>query len=195
MATWFKRKLKKVMSKDDTPISLTISTPEGTVTLSKKELSRYSLLHTMLSSDMSGEVGGAEGAAFLTRSGLEKGDLHAVWKLASGGKSKARLTREDFFVACKLIAAAQATGSVSMTPLITSQPLDLADFHYGVNPDGSLGGAEGVEGLAEFPDTAIRVTVSNPQTFGSGLDKHTRYQVNTNTSLAHFPKKEMLVWR
>ena len=193
MATWLKRKLKKVMAKDETPVSMSISTAEGAVTLSKKEVQRYTLLHLMLTSDMSGEIGGAEGAAFLMRSGLPKDALHTVWKLASGGKSKARLTKEDFFVACKLVAAAQVEGQVSMGPLLSGMPLDLADFHYGVTPDGSLGGADGE--ASEFPATAIKITLSNPQSFGSGMDKHTKYQVSTSTSLAHFPRKEIQVWR
>jgi len=181
------------MSKDETPISMSISTVEGTVTLSKKEVQRYNLLHLMLSSDMSGEIGGAEGAAFLMRSGLPKDSLHTVWKLASGGKSKARLTREDFFVACKLVAAAQMEGVVSMAPILSGMQLDLADFHYGLNPDGSLGGAD--DEASEFAPSTIKIAISNPQSFGSGLDKHTKYQVTTNTSLAHFPRKEIQVWR
>ena len=203
MATFFKRKLKKLMATDHTPPSLTIPTPEGGVTLSKAEVSRYGLLHTMLASDMSGEIGGTEGAAFLMRSGLDRAALQTVWKNASGGtKSKAKLTREDFFLACKLVAYAQANPG---QPIALAAIADgnrpaggagtgLADFHYGVVPDDSLGGAE-AGAAAEFPEASIKVTVGNPQTFGSGLDKHTRYQVITNTSLAHFPRKQIEVWR
>ena len=193
MATYFKRSLKKLLAKDDTPPSLTIARAEGgNVTLSRRELQRYTLLHTMLDSDMDGEVGGQEGASFLRRSALDTDSLRDVWRLASGGKSKARLGREDFFVACKLVASAQMRpGPLSMEPLISGTPLPIADFHYGVVPDASLGGAE----VAEFPAASIKVTVSNPSAFGSGMDKHTRFQVNTITSLSHFARKEISVWR
>ena len=195
MATWIKRKLKKLTEKDETPVSLTISREEGNITVSKRELQRYSLLHAMLDSDLDGEIAGGEGAAFLRRSFLEVDALRDVWRLASGGKSKARLNRDDFFVACKLVAAAQMRGTApSMDLLVAGSALPLADFHYGVTPDASLGGA-GVGEAAEFPATSIRVTVSNPTTFGSGLDKHTRYQVQTITSLSHFPRKEIVVGR
>jgi hypothetical protein len=195
MATWLKRKIKKITTKDDTPVSLTISREEGNITVTKRELQRYSLLHAMLDSDVDGEIAGGEGAAFLRRSFLEVDALRDVWRLASGGKSKARLNREDFFIACKLVASSQMRGGPpSMDLLVAGTPLPLADFHYGVTPDASLGGAAAGE-AAEFPAASIRVTVGSPATFGSGLDKHTRYQVTTTTSLSHFPRKEICVWR
>ena len=49
--------------------------------------------------------------------------------------------------------------------------------------------------IASPQAAAITVTVGNPTTYGSGLAKHTRYNVQTTTSLPSFPRKEMSVWR
>lgn len=195
MATFFKRAVKNLLKKDDTPVSLLVSREGGNVTFSRREVQRYSLLHTMLDADCDGEIGGGEGASFLRRSGLDDASLSTVWRLASGGTSKAKLTREDFLIACKLVALTQLRngGELSMLPLLANEPLGLADFHYDVVPDASLGGA--AAGETELPRASIAVSVSNPSTFGSGIDKHTRYNVATITSLSLFPRKDMAVWR
>jgi hypothetical protein len=190
MATLFRRKLARFVEKDETPVSLSISRPEGMVTLSKREVQRYSMLLSMLDSDGDGEVGGAEGASFLRRSGLDTEHLREIWRLASGGTSKPRLVKEDFFIACKLIAVTQSKGDPDFRTLVTGETLPLADFHYDLVPDIPAGGtAEAV------PPSAVKVVVSEPTTFGTGLDKHTRYRVSTTTVLSQFSRKEMSVWR
>ena len=65
----------------------------------------------------------------------------------------------------------------------------MADFGYGTSPD------MGLSGVAEISSAAVRVRVTNPTVYGSGLTKHTRYNVLTSTTLGHFPRKEMAVWR
>ena len=126
MATFLRRQLQKLGRKDETPATLTINRPEGgNVTLSKAELQRYTLLHAMLDSDCDGEVGGLEGASFLRRCGLVDNSLREIWRLASGGTSKAKLTKEDFFVACKLVAVSQSRGEPSMTPLLANETLPV----------------------------------------------------------------------
>ena len=190
--------------------------------------------------------------------------LRETWRLASGGTSKTRLTREDFFVACKLVAAAQAKGGSefgggralgvarqlarsparvparsrarlparphaspparspqarlparaskltlrpppyptaprrravpTMAALTSGEVLPLADFHYDVVPDMGAIVAGGQDAL-QVPPGAIRVQVSEPTVYGSGLTKHTRYKVTTTTSLPQFYRKEMTVWR
>ena len=59
MATFLRRKLGKLMEKDVTPPSMTITRPEGGVVLTKKELQRYTWLFAML--DRWGEGGGVRG--------------------------------------------------------------------------------------------------------------------------------------
>ncbi len=190
-----KRGLKKLMSKDETPDRYSISRESGSVMFSRRELQRYTLLHTMLDSDMDGEIGGMEGASFLRRSGLDDASLSTVWRLASGGTSKAKLTRDDFLVACKLVALSQSRGGgeLTMLPLLANEPIGIADFHYDVAPDSSLGGA--AAGETELPRASIGISIGNPTTFGSGMDKHTRFNVTTTTSLSLFPRKDMNVWR
>ena len=201
MATFFKRKIKKLaasLQRDDTPSSMALSTPAGVVTLSKTELHRYGLLHSMLSSDMSGEIGNGEAATFLKRSGLVNEDLHAVWNLMSNVKkqrtdratTKGKIGKEDFLLCCRLVAFRQHNEEALTLEAITDTQrgrggggMGLADFRYGVNPDESLGGSE-AGSQAEFPEASIRILVHNPQTFGTGLDTHTRFQVDTQTSLS-----------
>lgn len=48
MATFLRRKLGKLMEKDVTPPSMTITRPEGGVVLTKKELQRYAWLFAIL---------------------------------------------------------------------------------------------------------------------------------------------------
>lgn len=192
MATYIRRKLAKLMVKDDTPPSLTISRPEGAVVFTKKEQQRYTWLLQMLDSDSDEQLGGAEGAMFLRRSQLTTDQLREVWRLASGGTSKARLTKEDWLIACKLVAAVQHKGlEPSMAAITGVDPLPIADFHYDNDPDVEADGAA----AAAIPDGAIRVRLLNPTAYGSGLAKHVRYNVVTSTTLGHFPRREMSVWR
>ena len=196
MASLFKRSVRKLLEKDETPSTATISRPEGgNVTFVRKEIQRYTMLHALLDSDEDGEIGGAEGAAFLRRSGLDDAGLREIWRMASGGTSKAKLTRDDFLVACKLVAVAQARpgGVPTMAPLLANEAVGLADFHYDLAPDASLGGAGVAE--TELPRASIAVSVGNSAAFGSGIDKHTRFSVKTITSLPMYPRKELAVWR
>jgi hypothetical protein len=94
------------------------------------------MLLSMLDSDADGEIGGAEGASFLRRSSLDDGVLREIWRVASGGTSKPKLARDDFFVACKLVALAQARGEApSVAAIIMGPPLPLADFHYDLSAE------------------------------------------------------------
>lgn len=241
MATFLRRKLNQlneVRSGKGKAEAVTFMRPEGSVTFSAKEASRYGMLMTMLDSDTDGQIGGLEGASFLRRSGLGTGEserrkdipfllvrnekkdlthptlyypicsihsyvfysdaLFEIWRLASGGTSKTKLTREDFFVACKLVAVAQCKGAPSLEPVVRGLPggeeLPLADFHYNVVPD-MAAIAAGSADSSQIAPSAIKVTVSDPTQYGSGLTKHTRYKVTTTTSLSHFARKEMVVWR
>jgi hypothetical protein len=75
MATFLRRKLtqlNEVRSKGKAE-SVTFMRPEGSVTFSAREASRYGMLMTMLDSDTDGQIGGLEGASFLRRSGLGTG--------------------------------------------------------------------------------------------------------------------------
>jgi len=81
-----------------------------------------------------------------------------------------------------------------MAALTSGEVLPLADFHYDVVPDMGAIVAGGQDAL-QVPPGAIRVQVSEPTVYGSGLTKHTRYKVTTTTSLPQFYRKEMTVWR
>lgn len=205
MATYLRRKLAGLMKKDETPPSLTVTRAEGAISFTKKELQRYTLLFTMLDHDSDDAVGGAEGAFFLRRSGLTNEQLREVWRLASGGSSKPKLAKDDWLVACKLVAAVQYKGvepSIAHIagPAAAAEGLPLADFHYDTSAEiEAAGAATGTAGAAtprEIEAAAIGVRVTNPTSFGSGLSKHTRYNVVTSTTLTqHFPHREMGVWR
>lgn len=190
MATYLRRKLARLTTRDNTPPSLTLTRPEGSIIFTRKEQQRYTQLLQILDSDGDEQLGGAEGAMFLRRSGLSTDQLREVWRLASGGTSKAKLTKEDWLIACKLVAVVQHKALEPSVVAITGvDPLPLADFHYDSDPDVD------VEGLAEIPPGSVGVRVTNPTSFSSGINKHTRYNVITTTTLGHFPRKDMSVWR
>jgi hypothetical protein len=77
MATFIRRSMAKIAERADKKgkgaEALTFARPEGMVTLSAREATRYGMLMTMLDSDGDNEVGGMEGASFLRRSGLDTG--------------------------------------------------------------------------------------------------------------------------
>jgi hypothetical protein len=144
-------------------------------------------------SDDDGAIQGSEGALFLRRSGLGNEQLREIWRLASGGTSKQSLDHNDWLVACKLVAAVQQKArEPNMQLIVTSEPIGFADFHYGMNPD-----VDAIISNAsnDISASSIRVTCTNPTTYGSGISKHTKYNVQTSTSLQHFPRKEISVWR
>lgn len=145
----------------------------------------------MIDSNSDSIIGGAEGATFLRRSGLTTEQLREVWRLASGGVSKPQLDKNDWLVACKVVAAVQGKGGEPNLLAVVGPQADVgfADFGYGHEP------AVDAELPVDISAAAIKVTVSNPSSFGSGLAKHTRYNVATSTSLEHFPRHDMSVWR
>jgi hypothetical protein len=160
------------------------------------------MLFSILDCDGDELVAGVEGALFLRRSALPTDQLREVWRLASGGTSKAKLEKNDWLVACKLVASIQAKGGEPNVSAIlnTYEAFPIADFNFGLDPEISesahLTSAAGeLDNIADLSPEAITVTVSNPTTYGSGLSKHTRYQVTCTTTLGHFPRKEMSVWR
>lgn len=109
---------------------------------------------TTARSDADEALGGAEGALFLRRSGLNNEQLREVWRLASGGTSKQKLDRSDWNVACKLVAATQSKGvEPSMMAVVGTEPLPLADFHYDIDPDVELEMAAEIE-VRVYPATA-----------------------------------------
>lgn len=181
-----------MMKKDDTPPSLVVTRPEGSVSFSKKELQRYSMLFTMLDHDSDANVGGKEGALFLRRSGLSEEALREVWRNASGGRSSKTLSKEQWLVACKVVAAVQwKEAAPAIASIVGAAALPLANFHYDQSAEIA------VEALPEIPPTAVGVRVANPTTFSSGFSRHTRYQVLTTAAatMAQFPRSDMNVWR
>ena len=109
--------------------AFTLNLPAGQVSFTEAEGQLFSQLFRVVDTDEDDLVGGGEGSAFLSRSKLPKEMLREVWRLACGGQSKATLSRECWFVACKLVALAQAEGQCSMAPLFDGQILPLPDFH------------------------------------------------------------------
>ena len=74
MATFMRRQLAKLSETTQKRAAVTaLARPEGTITLSEREESRYGKLFAMLDSDEDGHIGGAEGASFFRRSGLDTG--------------------------------------------------------------------------------------------------------------------------
>ncbi|KAA0150578.1 hypothetical protein FNF29_05153 [Cafeteria roenbergensis] len=170
------------------PISL--ETSAGPLRFSAEEAKLYSLVFAAVDSDDDGEIGGGEGATFLRRTGLSEAQLKTVWRLACGGSSKPELTREAFLIACKLVALCQGEHECTMEKLLENQDmLMMADFRWGGEADISPGVAEPIA------DSAIKVSVTNPQTIGNAIRSYTAYTVTLSTSLAQYPRKTCDVTR
>jgi hypothetical protein len=113
MATFLRRKLTQLneVRKGKTDQACTFMRPEGSVTFSAKESSRYGMLMTMLDSDTDGQIGGLEGASFLRRSGLGTGkcfifyisisDLYPIFLAHTRDRERERERERDSFI-CSL---------------------------------------------------------------------------------------------
>ena len=81
---------------------------------------------------------GRPGATFLRRSGLTNDQLREIWRLACGGRSKPQLTKDDWFVAMKLVALVQTTGAISMDPLFAGEPVPFPNLSLNSDADTSV---------------------------------------------------------
>ncbi len=80
--------------------------PSLKVQLTDKEKGYYSNLLMQADPTGNNKVGGQQGVAFFKRSGLPTDVLKNIW-LTSAKTSNEFLTRDEFYIACRLIAYAQ----------------------------------------------------------------------------------------
>ena len=163
-----------------------LSLPEGRMVFSEAEGTYFNNLFTVIDSDEDEEISGSEGAAFLRRADLRDDALREVWRLACGGRSRPKLGKADWFVACKLVAFAQQ-GMVTLTrdPLFRGETVGLPNF--GLWPEKV---DYSVDSSESFPKESCHISVSDPRVVGSGMSKYTVYKVSVKTSLAHFQRSE-----
>lgn len=166
-----------------------LTVPEGTLQISLDEQAYFNDLFDVVDNDGDDQIAGAEGALFLSRSGLTRDQLREVWRLSCGGVSKPRLNRDNWSIACKIVAQAQTTGVCDLGPLLEHKPTRLPQFQFDVKPVADQ------SPLPPLPPAAIKVQVGTPVSVGSALTKHIEYTVSTSTSLPQFPVKEMSVMR
>jgi len=95
-----------------------VTTSEGNVKFSEEEVKIYDSIFRAVDSDSDSQVGGLEGAIFLRRSMLTDDELSSVWSLACGGESSPSLGRDDFLLACKLVACKQAGHALSLEDVV-----------------------------------------------------------------------------
>ena len=88
--------------------------------MSPQERSYYDTLFTLAGPDITGVVSGKQGALFFSASGLARDVLHKIWAIADIGQ-QGKLGREDFDVACRLIAHAQS-GLTPDPSLVNREP-------------------------------------------------------------------------
>jgi len=160
---------------------------------SQSDFNFFSQVFTIVDSDEDEYVGGTEGAAFLRRANLDDPVLREVWRLACGGSSKPKLGKDEFFVACKLVAVAQSgVQKLGRDALFAGEYTNLAlpDFGFFFSqPDYQA------DTCPPFPKSSCQVRVSNPRVVGSGMSKHALYTVSTRTTLTHFQRSQAVVTR
>eukprot|EP00826_Nyctotherus_ovalis_P039170 TRINITY_DN3741_c0_g1_i4.p1 TRINITY_DN3741_c0_g1~~TRINITY_DN3741_c0_g1_i4.p1 ORF type:complete len:469 (-),score=76.23 TRINITY_DN3741_c0_g1_i4:80-1486(-) len=82
------------------------------VNLKPAERGVYSSLYDVASAGKGSKIDGKEAAAFLQRSGLPKETLREIWEIADQNGEMA-LTRDNFYIALRLVALAQSGREVS----------------------------------------------------------------------------------
>uniref|UniRef100_A0A0G4IDN4 Calmodulin n=1 Tax=Chromera velia CCMP2878 TaxID=1169474 RepID=A0A0G4IDN4_9ALVE len=102
----------------------------GRINLSAQELPYYTNLFGMIEADSNtpGFVTGDIAAPFLAKSGLKREVLHEIWRIADF-RQEGRLHLEDFCVACRLVALAQA-GVPPSDQAIAIEPPALPTFDF-----------------------------------------------------------------
>ncbi|RHY92810.1 hypothetical protein DYB37_002818 [Aphanomyces astaci] len=107
--------------------------------------------------------------------------FHIVWRLASGGKSQDRLSKDSWFVAMKLVALVQSTGKCKMQYLYEVNPtstLPLPDFHLEGPPDNVVP-SDIDAAVLSLQEKQFKVAVSSPIVVGSSYTRFTQYVVST----------------
>lgn len=122
---------------------------------------------------------------------LSDEDLGLVWKLACGGESSPSLSRDDFLLACKIVACKQSHHDLSLEDLVKHQgELLLADFRWGAEPDFTIAKAP------EVADTDMLVSVSDPkQVRDNAVRSHVEYTVRMSSKLPQHAIKKASVER
>lgn len=93
-----------------------------TLGLSADDVAAYDRLWAATESD-GGFIAATAAATFLGTSGLGKAVLREIWELSDTAPPRGSLDRDEFFVACKLVAMAQAGISLAGTDRSVSTPL------------------------------------------------------------------------
>ncbi|DAZ98032.1 TPA: hypothetical protein N0F65_004522 [Lagenidium giganteum] len=154
----------------------------GPIRFTSEEGVLFSRIFHILDTDSDGYVGGAEGAAFIRRARLLNDANREIWRLASGGKSQEKLSKDSWFVAMKLVALVQSTGKCQMQHLYTGDSLPLPDFRLDAPPDSTLPD-DSTPDLQQI----LHVDVSTPVIVGSGYSRYTQYVISTKAESLYFP--------
>jgi len=106
------------------------------VKLRPSEHGAYSSLFDVASGGKGSKINGKEAADFLSRSGLPKETLREIWTIADQNEEMA-LTRENFYIALRLVALAQNQHQVSAESIVSDIEVPLPKFK------GTLGSTTG----------------------------------------------------
>eukprot|EP00931_Biecheleriopsis_adriatica_P116501 TRINITY_DN9213_c0_g1_i1.p2 TRINITY_DN9213_c0_g1~~TRINITY_DN9213_c0_g1_i1.p2 ORF type:complete len:169 (-),score=31.35 TRINITY_DN9213_c0_g1_i1:78-584(-) len=100
--------------------------PAPGVQFSRQESEYYQQLYSHVDPDGRGTVDGMSGANFLMQAGLPQDVLRQIWEIADSNE-QGYLVREQFFVALRLVAWAQA-GVEPRPERAAAEPPALPDF-------------------------------------------------------------------
>jgi hypothetical protein len=122
------------------------------VNLTSSERGTYSNLFDINCPRGSTEIDGPDAAAFLARSGLPKTTLKSIWSIAAQSNPRA-LNKEDFYIALRLVALAQAGKEVSEKAIRTNVGAPIPRFE----------GEMGSRGMNRAEDNAAKYTITNDE--------------------------------
>lgn len=118
------------------------------VNLKPAERGVYSSLFDVASAGKGSKIDGKEAAAFLQRSGLPKETLREIWEIADQNGEMA-LTRDNFYIALRLVALAQSGREVSAQAIASDIDASLPKL------GGTLGSSSGpAQGFSATPDAS-----------------------------------------
>ena len=131
------------------------------LTLAPQETIQYTALFNKLDTQQQNNITAQQTYGFLLKSGLEQSILSKIWDLSDKDK-RGSLTREEFLVACKLVALAQASKPVGRESLSIPTPMALFQEVMPANRTGTSIAPMKIEhtgsSLTLQPDERVRFT-------------------------------------
>jgi len=106
---------------------------EPAISFSEGEVGYYQTLFAQVDTENSGSVGSQQAKTFLLSSGLDQSTLRTIWSIADTHEPRGRLSPDEFGIAMRLVAHAQA-GQPPTDAMAAVAPSNFPQFSAGAPP-------------------------------------------------------------